>query len=249
MNIIIKKQIIIFFLSVCIAAIVIPIILNMILQWQISNSVITDNNNGPATWLVFWGAFLSAIGAFTMALVSYTQNCNQSKIELKRVEKDSLESRYEKADLFIRDLIETSDPAVFIEIFYSLCKNKVEIAHANCLKQYTHILTIQQSILRFNSHKDCCSNKYEEDFLFAFRKNYDILYDIYSNLNIKIKDIKDNNNTVPPKEELELSLSPDYQRLYEVLSNINNIGFDFLRYLRKDIENKQKEIKKLTNTL
>jgi len=236
-------------LLVCVAIVVIPIILNVVLQWQISNSVITANNdNGPSTWLVFWGAFLSAVGAFSMAYVSYTQNHIHAKVDLKKTDLNTFESRYEKADLFIRDFIETCDPSIFLGIFNDLCHTKDEIAHANCSKQITHILTIQQKITQFKSHKDRCSNKYEEDFLHGCCKHYKILYDVYYRLNNKINEIKNKNNK-PTKNNLEQSLKQDYQSLYDVLRNISNIGFDFLRNLREEIENKQQEIDDLCKKL
>ena len=63
----------------------------------------------------------------------------------------------------------------------------------------------------------------------------------------EMNEIEQNNQIVSPS--VSQSLIQDYQSLYDVLRNISNIGFDFLRNLREEIENKQQEINDLCKKL
>ena len=225
-------------IAICLTIVITPIVLNVVLQWQISNSVIAANNNGPATWLVFWGAFLSAIGAFTMALVSYTQNCNLSKIELKRVEKDSLESKYTKVDLFIKEIIETSAPSSFLELLDLYERNKDE-ARIGCLRMLTRISKIQQGVVQFISNKSKCSSNHEETFFQEIKNEQVRLFDIYNELNTFL------NNQEREKDSKDKEIVQLYKELFNVQTNVTNAGFYFLVRLREEIEEIIEEIKKL----
>ena len=231
-------------IAICLTIVITPIVLNVVLQWHISNSVIASNNNGPATWLVFWGAFLSAIGAFTMALVSYTQNRNQSKIELKRMEKDSLESKYTKADLYVKEIIEASAPSSFLELIELYKKNKNE-AHIRCLKMLKRISLIQQGVVQFISNKSKCSNGREETFFQEIKNEHVRLYDIYNEINTVIDD-QEQGKILKNEEVLFVHL---YKELFDVHMKVTDAGFDFLRNLREEIENKQQEINDLCKKL
>lgn len=226
--------------------ILIPIFLNIILQCKICDFVIAKDGDGPSTWLVFWGAFLSAIGAFCMALVSYTQNRNQSKVELKRTELNTLESRFDKAYMFVKDLIETCNPSIFLEII-RLYNTDTEKAHAYCLKQTTHIYPIQHGVLQFISHKNSSSNSFEEEFFQNIRQEYERLSNIYDKLKEIIIDKEQ--GKVLKEVYIESITTRLYSDLFEVIRRVNNIGFDFLLGLRKEIEDKQKEINQLYKTL
>jgi len=52
----------------------IPVGLNFFLRFTPPCPVIDSPNSAPGVWLAFWGSYLSAIGAFAMAYISYTQN-------------------------------------------------------------------------------------------------------------------------------------------------------------------------------
>ena len=229
-------------IAICLTIIITPIVLNVVLQWHISSSVIAANNNGPATWLVFWGAFLSAIGAFTMALVSYTQNRNQSKIELKRVEKDSLESKYTKADLYVKEIIETSAPSSFLELLELNERNNDE-ARIGCLRMLMRISKIQQGVVQFISNKSKCSNDREETFFQKIKKEQILLYNIYKDLNTFI-DNQEREKDSKDKEFVQL-----YKKLFDVHLKVTDVGFYFLVRLREEIENKQQEINDLCKKL
>lgn len=102
-----------------IVLIVVPVLLNWVLRWDVKLDVITDNNgNGPATWLIFWGSYLAAICSGVMAYVAYNQNNKIREDNAARVQYEEYKAHYELLSKFVYKSVELFDLRRFSYIYY-----------------------------------------------------------------------------------------------------------------------------------
>ena len=164
-----------------IVILVIPILLNLVLQMETPNAcnVISDNDSGPGIWLAFWGAYLAAIGSFIMAWVSYNQNKKQSQmhdIEIKIREAEALYCDLEKFVLDVKRVHAWHN----VE---NIIKNSTSIDTKELSEWRIRVYEISNQIVRFNSiFNDSKFHKYGEavaqinrfcvnDIIACFEKN------------------------------------------------------------------------------
>ena len=91
-----KKYVFICILLICL----LPIGLNFLLLID-SGYCVIQKDTTSAIWLAFWGSFLSAVGAFVMAFVSYWKNRAQQKTERCRIKYELAERKYNLLESFI----------------------------------------------------------------------------------------------------------------------------------------------------
>lgn len=125
-------------ISVVIAILIfvtIPILLNWILRWDVMVEVITDiNGNGPATWLIFWGAYLSAIGSLIMAYIALHQNRRIREDNANRIKYEEAKAHYDILSKFINEVIPQHNIRKFCYIYYC-AKQKDNNAYYYALKE------------------------------------------------------------------------------------------------------------------
>ena len=83
----------------------IPLLLNTILQCKTIHYNVIGGEDGPIEWLSFWGAYIGAIGAAMMAWVSYYQSRKESERLSLRTQIEHERCFYDKLEeLIVKDV-------------------------------------------------------------------------------------------------------------------------------------------------
>ena len=213
-------------------ALLIPIILNWVLQWQVSDNIISDPKSSPAIWLSFWGAFLSAIGSFVMALVSYYQNDSIRQQNAARIRYENYKNEYEYFETQIINACRTHSILKFTNL-YRACKfqdlEEDRFTLLNNLNEYSEELSLV-SIYAVRFYEDEDTTKF-----YHLLANYN---EFFSDREIELHEIAIHSKDV---EELHVKFSDFLRKLnekkisLEQSNELSNVGFQTLLQMRQKL--------------
>jgi len=85
-------------------SLIVPLVLNIILQYPNPTTIeiINEDSKTAKVWLIFWSAYLSAIGTIVLAVVSYLQNKEALRENRIQFHFESDFRRYENLERFVK---------------------------------------------------------------------------------------------------------------------------------------------------
>ena len=226
-------------------ALTIPVVLNEVLQWNVSDCIIGKQGDAPATWLAFWGTYLAAIGSLVMAWVSHRQNKEIQRQNAYKVKYDACQKNY---DFFEKQLIENASlysVQCFIDILNEYCKGG-SYREMQCQLMFR----LNQTSLympRYQNSADDTMKKYGQA-LCQFNETF---FDI--SLNIK-EIFEDQNEEEQDKEKLKEQVAnkienciSELNKKISIIENrygkgLTNLGFDVLQNMQDYLGRLQSKI-------
>lgn len=195
--------------------IIIPVLLNWVLRWEVQSGPIIGGDNGPEIWLAFWGAYLAAIGSLVMAMVALLQN---SRIREQNVIKEQYEfecKQYERVESYVLE----NNSLYKINHLISFC-----LTLANCNdnnNQQEAYLRVRKDLISYQTRLNTTVVKFEK---MRLGLNHSPYFPIIKEYNIVFLELCDHFNEI--LQRFGRDTSPDYHaydnELKDFIHNADN---------------------------
>lgn len=204
--------------AILVVIILIPVLLNYVLLCNTPRGEVIGEENGPTTWLGFWGTYIGAIATAIIAGVSYYQSKKESQRTSLRNQIEQERSLYKNLESLIEKEVVVHSVSRIYELAYSNTDNEYNILLSNIKTDLhyasLHCVTFHDVII--NGEYMNFGNKLRELNLKVFDVVNAISTNRYENKN------EDN------KELYEQILSQSVVEIEDISNNLVHLGYKVL---------------------
>ena len=224
------------FFTIISIIVIIPILLNFVLQCNTPRGKVIGGENSPSVWLDFWGAYLAAIGSTILAIIAVYGNKKTRKQYAMKAEYETAKLAYDNFEKQIINDIKLYSVTKFTTINRLCYENDMN-----------NIIKVQDDLFKELQLSSITIVKYNNDVYF---NDYVKLLGIYNNQFLKYSEevkkllVLHENNKLSKCDFCQniLNVCKSVNKFCNETDNLSQIGFNILIKKNEEIKRLLQEV-------